>query len=1491
MATLDLNSINKVLASHGYNPYGTAPARDRQAEKDQNKAKRQQTMSGIVEFLADMGNVSSYADRTAAADLLANGGSPELSGQIQKVNDAQAKKGAETTRYVAEKAASGVANTAQGIANAATLAMQKLGEIQMQETANSLDAISALAGTGKAKKNAEDYRKQTEQVQASEALTPAEFGTKYSQNIENRYDVSEGIKAVGGVSETIGAMVPAILSNYLVPGSSLYVMGLGAAGNAATEAIKSGANRDTAMLYGAAVGTLEALTEKMFDGVAGVFGKGAADEWLENAVKNAVKSEAGQKAVLHLADMLGEGAEEFVSEVGDRLLNRLTVNTDARTLRETMTDAQYSAFMGALVSGVMQTAGSINTKDPGKAAEAVVDKVMDAWDKGKAAVAEMGTKKAALPKMSMADFSDSNSPVWNMLEYGDESAKSDIMQSTHQQMVSEGKVVTVPESDIAEVNKHYPDLRSMKKAERTPILRSKMDELKSTLRNFLNTLKNVNYEFEVNGNVLDARLYNTGIEEVMHGIKQDKAAMLLSSNEIFKNARYMYSTPDYDGDPNIYRWNYFYSPVKIGDAVVGVRIAVRDMATTKESQIYNWKLKRNTALDGGGRLSNDSISSDVSSAVKSLDTIIAQTTPGVKSDNTTPQTQDVSNKLPDTSVGAASAGFTGNAERGFGKNIATDSNMEAELREDFELAPDPYWQLTNKETLKKAENIYAKGLNTARSEVETALGKAEAGMKLAPEIVPLARMVANQLTRDGDIDTARNILSRVAVELTTAGQLGQAAKILRNAGPATAMEAIEKALERINSALPKNSKWRAKLTEAEIEQIRNTNFDTEGAFENIYEQVAKRIGAEMPSTLWEKLVEIRRVGMLLNPRTQVKNVAGNVPMLAVRKTAERLSGAIQSAFVKAGVMDASEQTRTATQSKQSREIAKRLFEANVDALKGTSNKWDMKPLIREYRKYFGNTKAGQAMDAVRTFTYELLDKGDNPFLKSAFIDSAAGYIEAQGYTDIKNVPQSVIDFAVQNALEATFKDASRLAQFLNSIKREGAAGAVLDVLFPFTTTPINISKRLYEYSPLSVIKVVNDVRTGESLAKTIDDAAKTLTGSAVVGLGFILRSLGAITGGRDEDKDKAAWDNATGNAAYSFGGKVSYDWASPTGSLLAMGAEVADAFAGNESFLDAVFNTLYTTGDSLLELSFFKDVLDLLKGYGSPTEKVVEEFAASIVSQLTPSLGTTFAKMFDDTVRTSYTGGTALDDALAAFKMKVPGLSNDLPASVNVKGEENKRADTFLGRVFDSAINPANTNYGAMNAVDRFLEDVYEATGNKTIFPSVAAYSVEGEEETYKLTGKQREKFQKTRGQTYYDVAELILEVADNLDKDEQALLLKKANTYAGAIAKQEFLEGKDEEYKLTGDAAWMANAVEAAENGIDLDIWFKVSEYESDAKADKDKKGNPISGSKKEKVIDFIDDLKTSDENKDYLLLAFYPAKSAKAERKELNKAPWNRD
>lgn len=235
--------------------------------------------------------------------------------------------------------------------------------------------------------------------------------------------------------------------------------------------------------------------------------------------------------------------------------------------------------------------------------------------------------------ISLEDYANNESPVWRNVEYSDEETKAAITQETHDRMVSSGAVVTVAGDVMGEVEKSFPDLRSMKKTERTPILKEAINKLKSNIRQFLTGLSNQNFEFEVNGKVLEAKLYSTGINEVLEKVTQEKANMLYSTEEIFRNAQYLYSTPDYDGDSNVYRWNYFYTPVQIGEEVVGVRIAVRDLATPRESQIYNWGIKKDASLDGVGRGENSRISHDVSSDASNNN--IPQTPPNVNPDDST----------------------------------------------------------------------------------------------------------------------------------------------------------------------------------------------------------------------------------------------------------------------------------------------------------------------------------------------------------------------------------------------------------------------------------------------------------------------------------------------------------------------------------------------------------------------------------------------------------------------------------------------------------------------------------------------------------------------------------------------------------------------------------------------------------------------------------------------------------------------------------------
>ena len=774
-------------------------------------------------------------------------------------------------------------------------------------------------------------------------------------------------------------------------------------------------------------------------------------------------------------------------------------------------------------------------------------------------------------------------------------------------------------------------------------------------------------------------------------------------------------------------------------------------------------------------------------------------------------------------------------ERSFTQNVATSETTEEKLAKSLGKYKTLYKQLTNADVLAKAQEIFDGGVDEARNTVERALGKAQEGAKFPPEMVPLSRMVANELSKRGEVEAARQMIADVAAELTAAGQLSQVGKILRNTDPATALASIEKALARVNETIEKRYgkryTWRAALTDAEKQQINSTDFTKAGAYEEVYEQIAKRLGKDMPSTLWEKLSEIRRVGMLFRPRTQIKNFASNAPMIPLRMAAEKLSGAIQDSLVKRGKMAASEQTRTGSVSQEAKKLADDYTKDHKEEILESGNKADMDTLLNKHRTIFKYNSAlareaskltgkelHNLMEDTRRLTYKALEWGDAPYVLKAYKDSLAQICEARGVTDPSKITAEMRDFAFANAMEATYKATNVIAEAINKIKREGGAfGKALDVIIPFTTTPANILSLMGKYSPVGFASALFQ---GIHTAGDVDAAAKATVGTLAMALGWGLRALGAakigkddedetaidkalryigITGGADKNTNKAAFDKATGISPYSFGGKVSYDWAEPFGSMLSLGAEVYDAMHEKENWADAFLNAIYTAGDAVLDMSLFQNVTKMLKGYGSNTEAIMQSVMEGSISQLIPGLAGDVARIIDEYQRSTYTGGNAASDAIARGKATIPVLSKKLPENVNVFGEPISRGNA-TDRIFDALVLPWNTNRNKATETSKAIKEVFEATGDYSVFPSTFPTKIEANDETYKPSGKERELGQTTQGQTYTKIVEQMIDGSlwKDMTAEDKAAALTSARDFSKDEGKREFVENRDMEYKNT---------------------------------------------------------------------------------------------
>ncbi len=1279
------------------------------------------------------------------------------------------------------------------------------------------EELSALYHVG-----TEEEDENAMQMQQAIADKSAALSESGGRDIErSKWGASKaGRFALDAVSQ-VPALAADTAANFIAPGAGMAMMMGRSFGGGVQEAEASGANLAQAGAYGAASAAVESLTEKLTGGLDIAYGRGFTDKVTEKLVGKLAKTDIGRTAFRAITGALGEGAEEFISSAVNPTIRSIY---NGKSVGENYSEEQVSDWLyDGLVGAALGLAGSGVSIATGADAKKNAELRSGSID---SAIELMTGKKAASEPQSAAETQGdistpptlSNDAAARPAELNPAVSNNAETQNTDVQKNTAPTGTESTSETVAIIDRLKENIPNLESDSSVAVTSSD-----SVLQTPGNTMAEKARQLfsKIVGNVSragfgDVEINNRSMkDDLSHGIGMAKAAVIPAIPDVIKNGKQIDFQSQWKGRP--YDGYVFAAPVDLDGRKVYVAAIVKQ---TSKNRFYLHEVVDSDGniikINGGEKANPTSLSSvdgtgTSSPPITPTQGVNAET---VVSDTSIPTTQQ--------NVNSGQAENSGQQrERGFSKNVRTDNAMENDIRQSFDSNPEMYSQLSNSDTLAKARTIYEKGFQTARSTVDKALGAAKSGQKLAPEMVPLSRMVANELSRMGEVEAARNMLADVATELTAAGQLNQASRIMRDSDPNTALRSIEKSIEAINdefSKQHKHSDWKAELTDAEREKILSTDFTEEGAYQSIYEEITKRIGKEMPSSVFEKLTEIRRINMLLRPKTMIKNVVSNVPMVGLRKGAETLSIGIQSALTKMGAMDSSKRTRGMA-SKAQKQLANDFYEANKGDINGQSNKWDMKSMLRENRTIFKGGAIEKAMskmtgkeiqpfgEALRQVTYDLLEKGDAPFVKSAFVDSLSQYCAAKGITTKEGITREAIDFATANAMEATFKNANLIASLINKVKRESSPGVAMavDVLIPFTTTPANILTLMGDYSPVGFAKML----AKDGPAAKIDAFSKATVGSAIMALGFALRFADMITGGEDDDKDKAALDKATGRGNYSIGGKVSYDWAQPAGSLLAFGAEIADAIKGQESWVSALMNAIYTAGDSTLNLSLFQNVISVLKGSGKPTQQIIDSIMEGGATQLVPGLAGDIAKIIDGTVRSTYTGGNVVDNTAAKVKAVTPFLSKSLPESVNVKGETNTRGE-LAERIFNVMFNPTNVTHGERNEVDEEIYRLYEATGGKTFYPSLSPYKIDYDNSTYKMDGKDHETFQKVQGQTYYELAGPLLdsEMYKALNDQQKASVLRSIRDYAFDEAKRQFVNSRGDNYSS--------------------DTWDKISKLES---------------------------------------------------------------
>ena len=751
----------------------------------------------------------------------------------------------------------------------------------------------------------------------------------------------------------------------------------------------------------------------------------------------------------------------------------------------------------------------------------------------------------------------------------------------------------------------------------------------------------------------------------------------------------------------------------------------------------------------------------------------------------------------------------GEKERGFSENIRTDAAMPEPIRQSFEESPDTYAQLGNKTVLKKAQGILDEnGYDRAKSILYQEMNQYK------PENVVLSRLLAKEAHKMGRVQEGREILSDMAVKLTEAGQFSQSAKILREADPMATLTTLDKILKKLNKEGHEkySDKWNdIDLTPDELTKLGQIETGDEKAIEGFMEKLYTRIYDQMPATGLEKFDAWRKMAMLLNPTTHIRNILGNASMLGLRNSAQKLSAALQK------FIPESQRTQALRASEKSVDIAKRIYEQNKKELTYGTNKWEeTSGMLQSYdkrvfkqgliskqaAKVLPEGKAKDIADkgfleALREFSFKTLEGEDVPFLKNAYINRLSSNIEAKGIKSITDVTPEMLELAKQEALQSTYKDFSLFASFINKAKQSsGITHVVIESQLPFVKTPINLIKRGVQYSPANIIKVIRQIKNKESAGAIIDELAKGMTGTAVMGLGIILASMGVLTGDRPKNKRQAEFEAETGNAPLSVLGKYTYDWAQPAAIPLIVGVEIYRRFnEKDESLAQSLVSAIASGGDSVFNLSLFQNIAAWFK-YDRSIAEGFAQVPKDYVTQAIPTLLSKTAKTIDPTQREVTYNQDYLVDTKRLIQSKIPGLSKGLQPRVDTWGREKSYPKNTFTRLFGQYLSPGIINTAKPSEVDKELGRIFEATHDNDVFPKIAPKEITDQKKPYLLTYEDTPKFQKIMGQNSLIKVREFMDSPGYKNLTDVAKVKRILKIYENAreIAKKDFLNKPKEQ-------------------------------------------------------------------------------------------------
>jgi len=493
--------------------------------------------------------------------------------------------------------------------------------------------------------------------------------------------------------------------------------------------------------------------------------------------------------------------------------------------------------------------------------------------------------------------------------------------------------------------------------------------------------------------------------------------------------------------------------------------------------------------------------------------------------------------------------------------------------------------------------------------------------------------------------------------------------------------------------------------------------------------LTRKISEVKPVTLGRKLSTAQAMAQLLNPKTVIRNIAGNSMYGTLENgTQSLIASPIDNLVSKFTGEKTILPNDLKTQYKGFTDGAKQGIQDVNLGIDTAQNKYDL-PSGRTFRGGIG-----EKLEKLMNYTLRVPDRAA---YQAVYEEALQNQMKARG---LSQPTEDIINQAKDEALKRTFQDDSALSKLFQQVKKGlnfNKDFGIGDFVLKYAKTPANILSRGLSYSPVGLAKGVGELTLPNinssipfNQRKAVMDISRGLVGTGIMGTGYGLAKSGLVTGQKNDNSRMNANLMAMGERPYAVrvGNKnYTYDWAVPASMPFSAGVNYNNGadFAGS----------LASSMDTLTEQPLLQGIKKATGGgYKSIPEGLVDVGADSLNS-FYPSILRQTAQTIDPYYRETR-DNNVFKQSLNRTISNTPFASQSLPKKYEVTGQPIKRE----GGIVQNFLNPANVssvknNKGLSEAIR--LKKPYLSVGKK----------VDLGQDTKKLTPKEMADYQRLVGQ------------------------------------------------------------------------------------------------------------------------------------------------